>query len=130
MPDESKNPLILLAEDELHFRQIYKDALTSIYDYRVIEAKNGQEAIYKTKKQKPDLILLDLILPKKDGFDVIRHLKNNKDLKDIPIIIYSVLAARDDIDRALKLGANDYAIKGTTPAIEVVEKIKNLLTSR
>jgi len=69
-------------------------------------------------------------LPKKDGFDVIRHLKNNKDLKDIPIIIYSVLTARDDIDRALKLGANDYAIKGTTPAIEVVEKIKNLLTSR
>ena len=127
MPDKQIKKSVILVEDEPHFRQIYKDALTSIYNFHVTEAEDGQEALDYIKIKKPDIILLDLILPKKDGFDVIRTLRNDIKFKDIPIVVYSVLTARDDIDRAIKLGANDYAIKGSTPAIEVVEKVNRLL---
>lgn len=125
MTDQTKT--ILIVEDESPFRQIYKDALSAYHHFRVLEAEDGETALAVVEKEVPDLILLDLILPQKSGFDVLSELKNNPKYKDIPIIVYSVIDEKSEIEKAMNLGANDYTIKGTTPAVEVVNKVKVLL---
>lgn len=117
---------ILIIEDELPFRQIYRDAM-HMYGYNAVEAEDGEEGLRAIKVYKPDLVLLDLILPKKSGFDVLRELKGDNEIKDIPVIVYSILEDKDSIDRAMKMGANDFTFKGITPAVEVVAKIRAIL---
>lgn len=120
---------ILLVEDELPFREIYRDALSMLDDFKVIEAEDGEEALAMVQKQPPDLIMLDLVLPQKSGFDVLSQLKNDSRYQAIPIIVYSVIGEKSEIEKALKLGADDYIIKSETPAMEVVNKVKRLLQS-
>lgn len=117
---------ILLVEDELPFRQIYRDAMT-MYGYTVVEAENGEEALTMIEQSPPDLVLLDIILPKLSGFDVLTKLKQNPATKQIPVIVYSVLNDKASIDRALAIGADDFTIKGETPAVEVLNKARKLL---
>lgn len=117
---------ILIVEDELPFRLIYRDAL-DMYGYNVVEAENGEEAMKVIEQSPPDLILLDLILPKLSGFDILTSLKQSPKTKGIPIIVYSVLNDKISIDRALALGADDFTIKGETPAAKVVDKVRKLL---
>jgi len=123
---DASSKRILLIEDELPFRQIYRDSMHS-FGYNVLEAEDGEEGIKFVKVYKPDLVLLDLILPKLSGFDVLREIKGNPDLKDIPVIVYSVLEDKANVERALKLGADDFTYKGITPAVDVVAKIRELL---
>ena len=118
---------ILLVEDELPFRLIYRDALGTFYGFEVLEAEDGEEALAMVKKQPPDLILLDLVLPKKSGLDVLQELKNDPLYQHIPVVVYSVIDEKSEIDKAMKLGASDYTIKSITPAAEVVSKIRTLL---
>jgi PleD family two-component response regulator len=129
--NDTKKPAqtILIVEDELPFRQIYRDAL-QMHGYRIIEAEDGQEALSIIETARPDLILLDLVLPKFSGFDVLTKLKNSDDFKNIPIVVYSILNDQASIDRAMKLGADDFTVKGQTPAVEVVEKVRDLLANR
>lgn len=125
--DEGKaKRTILLVEDELPFRQIYRDAL-AMYGYTVVEAENGEEALKMIEQSAPDLVLLDIILPKLSGFDVLTKLRQTPATKDIPVIVYSVLNDKASIDRALAIGANDFTIKGETPAVEVLNKARKLL---
>ncbi|HSW37691.1 MAG TPA: response regulator [Candidatus Saccharimonadales bacterium] len=118
---------ILLVEDELPFRQIYKDAFLNMLNYRVVEAENGEEALEVIHEQPPDIVLLDLVLPKLSGFDVLAQIKNDPNYKHIPVVVYSVIDQKSEVERAMKLGASDFTIKGMTPAAEVVEKVKKLL---
>ncbi|HET7320305.1 MAG TPA: response regulator [Candidatus Saccharimonadales bacterium] len=117
---------VLIVEDELPFRQIYREAF-SLHGYNVIEAEDGQEALQVAEQQSPDLVLLDIILPKLTGFDVLTKLKTDPAYKHIPVIVYSVLDNKADIERAMKLGADDFTIKGQTPAAEVLQKARALL---
>lgn len=117
---------ILVVEDELPFRLIYRDAL-DMYGYNVLEAENGEEAMHVIEQSPPDLILLDLVLPKLSGFDMLTKLKQSPKTKGIPVIVYSVLNDKISIDRALALGADDFTIKGETPAAKVVDKVRRLL---
>lgn len=117
---------ILIVEDELPFRLIYCDAL-EISGYSASEAENGEAAMKAIEQSPPDLILLDLVLPKLSGFDVLAILKQSPKTKAIPVIVYSVLDDKVSIDRALALGADDFAIKGETPAAKVVDKVRKLL---
>jgi PleD family two-component response regulator len=117
---------ILLVEDELPFRQIYRDALM-MSNYTVLEAENGEEALRIVEETPPDLVLLDIILPQLSGFDVLTKLKQGAKTKHIPIIVYSVLNDKASIDRAMALGADDFTIKGETPAVEVLNKARKLL---
>lgn len=128
MTDQPKQlKTILLVEDELPFRKIYKDALKMTYGYEIAEAEDGEEAMELVKQKTPDLILLDLVLPKLNGFDVLARIKNDPDLTHIPVIVYSVMADKASIERAMKLGASDFTIKGVTPAAEVTQKVRQLL---
>jgi DNA-binding response OmpR family regulator len=116
---------ILIVEDEFFLRNILEKKLQA-EGFDVILASDGVEAVEKTVKEVPDLILLDLILPKKNGFEVLEEIKKDPYLKNIPVIIISNLGQEIDIDRAKKFGVNEYLIKARTSLDTVVEKIKEI----
>ncbi len=126
MNQVAKNQTILIIDDELPFRQIYRDILR-LDGYAVQEAEDGDEGLHMVEQQQPDLILLDLVLPKVSGFDVLGKLKSSPKTSNIPVVVYSILNDKPEIDRALKLGASDFTVKGQTPAMEVLAKVKALL---
>lgn len=120
---------VLVVEDEEFLVRALKDNLT-IEGYTVNIAKNGGEAIKKIKKKKPDLILLDILMPEKDGFYVLEEVKNNPKWKLVPVIILSNLGEDTAIKRALEMGADGYFVKSQHPIQEVVEKVKDCLEGR
>ena len=120
---------ILIIEDSEEFRKIYSDRF--LFDgYEVLEAVDGEQGLLLMKKELPDLILLDIIMPKKDGFQVLREMMQDKELKDIPVIILSVLGAEEDIKKGLELGASDYTMKGLYSPNEILSKIRSLLARK
>jgi len=120
---------ILMIEDDRFLRKIYRDKLTRAgFDF--IEATNGEEGLNKVISESPDLVLLDLILPRKNGFDVLIEMKRNKNTKNIPVIILSNLGQESDIKRGLGLGAQNYLVKTDISLSEVVEKIKEQIIKK
>ncbi len=114
---------ILLVEDDKFLSRAYQDGLLRA-GFEVIIALDGSEAIEKIKKEVPDLILLDLIMPVKNGFEVLEEIKKDNEFKNIPIIILSNLGQDSDINRGKELGAVDYLIKSDWSIQGVVEKVK------
>jgi DNA-binding response OmpR family regulator len=117
---------ILITEDEDILVRSLQDNLAA-EGYTIDTAMNGEEAVEKIKKNKPDLILLDLLMPKKDGFYVLGELKNNPEWKSIPVIVLSNLGEDTSIKRAMEMGANDYFVKSQHPIDEVIKKVKEYL---
>lgn len=117
---------ILIVEDDKFLRELISQKLTK-EQYNVSEATDGEEGIKKIKKEKPDLVLLDLILPGIDGFEVLAQMKEDQSVTKIPVIILSNLGQREDIERGLKLGAVDYLVKAHFTPGEIIEKIKKVL---
>ncbi|MBI2058083.1 MAG: response regulator [Candidatus Yanofskybacteria bacterium] len=114
---------ILIAEDEDILLNVLKDRFEA-EGWEVTLAKNGEEAVVAINKSKFDLVLLDLLMPKKDGFEVLKEVKGNPELKSLPIIVLSNLGGDEDIKKAMALGANDYYVKTQHPMSEIVEKAK------
>ena len=114
---------ILLAEDDKFINRAYTDGLTQA-GFEVISTHDGQEALEKIKSEKLDLILLDLVMPIKNGFEVMEEIKPDKELNKIPIIILSNLGQESDIEKGKSLGAVDYLIKSNFSMKEVIDKIK------
>lgn len=117
---------ILLIEDQAGFRKVYSDVLES-NNYHVITAEDGEKGLNLAKSEKPDLILLDLILPKMHGMEVLQKVREDDSTKSIPVVILSVLGDKDQINAALSKGANDYAVKGFYTPREILAKIQPLL---
>jgi CheY-like chemotaxis protein len=117
---------ILIAEDETIYATVYKLKLES-EGYIVNHAKNGVEALELAKKNKPDIILLDLMMPEKDGFHVLKELKGDKKLRDVPVIIMTNLTQSSDIEEVLRLGAKTYLIKSDITADQMIDKVKENL---
>lgn len=117
---------IVLAEDDELIRTAYFDALTRA-GYEVSLTKNGQEALLEIKKVKPDLILLDIIMPLIDGFEVLEEIKSEKELAGIPVLILSNLGQDSDIQKGISLGAVAYMIKANNNTIEVLEKVEQFM---
>ncbi len=117
---------ILVVEDDDFLLQMYTTKLEA-EGFKVFSAMNGNEALRVTEKENPDLILLDLNLPEMDGFEVLEELKSKKESKNTPVLVLTNFAQKDDIDRCLDLGAEDYLIKAHFVPSEVVEKIKKIL---
>jgi len=119
-------PKILVVEDDKFLRELIARKLRE-EDYEVSEAVDGEEGVKKIQEEIPDLILLDLILPGIDGFEVLSKIKEDPQLSQIPVIILSNLGQRDDIEKGLKLGAIDYLVKAHFTPAEIIEKIKKAL---
>ena len=114
---------ILLIEDEEIMIDLLQKKLAA-EGYEVLVAKNGEEGLELMKESFPDLVLLDIIMPKKDGFEVMEEKKKNKDIKKIPLIIISNSGQAIELDRAKALGAKDWLIKTEFDPKEVLEKVK------
>ena len=117
---------ILIIEDDRFLRELIAKKLTK-ESYAVSEAVDGEDGIKKIKTEKPDLILLDLILPGIDGFEVLSQMKEDQGIASIPVIILSNLGQKEDVEKGLKLGAADYLIKAHFTPGEIIEKIKAVL---
>ena len=117
---------ILLAEDDKFISRAYSDGLSRA-GFEVILAMDGIEAVELARKEKPDMILLDLIMPRKNGFEVLIELNDEAELKKIPVIILSNLGQESDITKGKEMGAVDYLIKSNFSLKEVIEKIKKYL---
>ena len=117
---------ILVIEDDKFLRELIARKLSDD-GFVIIEAMDGEEGIKKVKEEKPDLILLDLILPSIDGFEVLSQIKKDENLKSIPVIILSNFGQREEVEKGLKMGAVDYLIKAHFTLGEIIEKMKNIL---
>jgi len=117
---------ILIIEDDKFLRELIARKLSE-EGFTVEEAVDGEEGIRKTNEGKPDLILLDLILPSIDGFEVLTKVKQDAETKSIPVIILSNLGQKEDIEKGLKLGAFDYLVKAHFTPGEIIEKVRNAI---
>lgn len=117
---------ILIVEDDKFLRELISQKLMK-EGYDIAEAVDGVKGVEAVKSEKPDLVLLDLILPELDGFGVLAKVKEDPQASQIPIIILSNLGQKDDIEKGLKLGATDYLIKAHFTPNEIVDKIKTIL---
>jgi len=117
---------VMIVEDDEHISKVYEIKLAK-EGFTSSLAVDGDEAVAKITSEKPDLILLDLMIPKKDGFGVLEDIKKVPELASIPVIVLSNLGQQSDQDRALGLGANEYLVKVDYPIQEVVDRIKGYL---
>lgn len=117
---------ILIVEDDRFLRELIAKKL-AVERFEISEAIDGEEGLRKIKEEKPDLVLLDLILPGIDGFEVLARMKQDPQTKTIPVIILSNLGQKEDIEKGLKLGASDYLVKAHFTPNEIIEKIRNAL---
>jgi len=117
---------ILIIEDDKFLRELIARKLTE-EGFGVSEAVDGEEGIKKIKEEKPDLVLLDLILPGIDGFEVLSQMREESALSSIPVIILSNLGQKEDVEKGLKMGAVDYLIKAHFTPGEIIDKIKSAL---
>ena len=117
---------ILFIEDEPVLQKTFERALRA-EGYDMISALDGESGLKLAQTQSPDLILLDIVLPKLNGFDVLKRLKRDPKTKEIPVIILTNLERMSDIDIALELGATTYLVKVNYSLEEVIKKIKKTL---
>ena len=122
-----EKPLILLVDDEPDLVELVSQRLQAT-GYDVMTACDGQQALDQVKKKRPDLIILDLMLPKLDGYKVCRLLKFDERYKRIPILIFTARAQEEDIKLATECGADEYLTKPFEAKI-LLEKLKGLLTA-
>ncbi len=119
-------PKILIVDDDTFLSGIYATKL-DLEGFQVVSAHDGEEGIKVAQKEKPDLILLDVLMPKLDGFEARKRLKADPGTKDIPGIMLTNLGQKEDIEKGLEDGAVDYLIKAHFVPAEAVAKIKKVL---
>ena len=121
-----KNKKILIIEDEATLQKALNEVLAG-ENYEVVTSLDGLKGLELAQEENPDLILLDIILPKIDGFEVLRRIKENKKTSQIPVIILTNLSDVNDIQKALDLGATTYLVKADFHIEDVLKKIKEVL---
>ena len=118
---------ILIIEDDRFLRELMSKKLVG-EGYQISEATDGEEGVRSVKSEKPDLVLLDLILPGIDGFEVLARIKQDPEIAQTPVIVLSNLGQKEDIERGIKLGAVDYLIKAHFTPGEIVDKIASVFS--
>ena len=117
---------ILLVEDEEMLANMYQVKFQND-GFHLIKAGNGEEGLALADKEKPDMILLDVIMPKMDGFTVLKRLKENPNTKNIPVLLLTNLGQDEDIKKGNELGAVGYLVKANITPSEVVAKVKETM---
>lgn len=117
---------ILLVEDDGFLASIYAQKL-ELEGFIVAFATNGEDGLRLAQKDHPDLILLDLLMPKMDGFETLELLKKDSGTSAIPVLVLTNLGQREDVERCMKLGASGYVIKAHSLPHETVKRVKEIL---
>lgn len=120
---------VVIVEDDEFLSGIYQTKFT-LEGFAVTIAGNGEEGLKTVEKKLPDIVLLDILLPKLDGFAVLERLKKNPKTKDIPVILLTNLGQKDDVDKGIALGAADYLIKAHFKPSETVDKVRQILAGK
>ena len=126
---ENSKRKILFIDDDNFLRKVYQAELSD-HGYEVILAADGEEGLEKAALEDPDLILLDMIMPKKNGFEVLTELQRNPKTRNIPVIILSNLGQEDDKKKGIDLGAVDYLKKDSITLDILVDRVNQYLNSR
>jgi len=119
---------VLIVEDDVQISKVYEIQLAK-EGFLTVTAHNGDDAIKLLVEEKPDLAIFDLMIPKKDGFELLEEIKNEHPDIKIPIVVISNLGQEDDKARAISLGATAYFVKTDHPIQEIMAKIKGYLKS-
>ncbi len=120
---------VMWVEDDIFLSDIISRKLSN-ENAILVHATNGSEAISIVEKEKPDVILLDILLPGKSGFEILAELKAKDSTKNIPVILLSNLGQKSDIDKGEKLGAIKFLVKATVTLDEIVDEVKKVLQSK
>lgn len=126
MAQSSNGKKVLIVDDDAFLGGIYATKL-EIEGFAVVSARDGEEGLRAALKEMPDLILLDVLMPKLDGFEVLKRLKSDPTTKAIPVIMLTNLGQKEDVEKGLAEGAEDYLIKAHFVPSEAVVKIKKVL---
>jgi DNA-binding response OmpR family regulator len=122
------NKILIIEDDKFLLSLIVEKFIQLGFDAEA--AADGEEGLNKIISNKYDLVLLDMILPKMDGFKILEEVKKNQSLKNLPIIVASNLYDKNDIDRAMSLGAADYIIKAYNSPENIVDRVKAFLQKK
>ena len=120
---------VLLIEDDRFLRELIAQKLER-EKFQVMQAVDGEEGLRKLVEQKPNIVLLDLILPGLSGFDVLKKIKESPENAAMPVVILSNLGQREDVERGLSLGASDFLIKAHFTPQEIIVKIQGILSGK
>jgi DNA-binding response OmpR family regulator len=129
MAEEKTKAKILLVEDERMLADMYATKF-SMEGFETVNAYDGKEGLAAAAREKPALILLDIIMPKLDGFAVLQQLKENEETKKIPVILLTNLGQESDVAKGKKLGADGYFVKANHSPQEVVDMVKEKLKKK
>lgn len=124
-----KQITVLFAEDDAFIREIYLKKLPSL-GINIVEVDDGEKALKKLEEIIPDIILLDINMPRMDGLTCLEKIKENEKWNKIKIIVLSNFSDQEKVDRAMELGADDYLIKSNFTPTEVVEKLRSFLDGK
>ncbi|HHE45960.1 MAG TPA: response regulator [Candidatus Moranbacteria bacterium] len=117
---------ILIIEDETTLRETMAEYLSGD-NFEVARASDGEEGIKQAKSKKPDLIILDIILPKKDGYEVLEEIKKDPQTKNIPVILLTNLESAENVQKAFEKGATTYLVKSDYSLEDIAKKVKETL---
>ncbi|MEK7659684.1 MAG: response regulator [Patescibacteria group bacterium] len=117
---------ILLVEDDKFLRDLISGKLKQ-EGYTVVEGVDGDEGLRLLKEKQPSIVLLDLVIPGIDGFELLKTAKGDTSVSAIPIIVLSNLGAKEDIDKAMALGAHDFLVKAHYTPAEIVQTVKDII---
>lgn len=126
MTEQQAQKIILLVEDDDFVGRAYKDGLCRA-GFLVETAKDGNEAVKKAKSARPDLIILDLVMPLKNGFEVLEELRKDQAFNAVPIVVVSNLGQETDIEKAMQLGATGYLVKNQFSMKQMIDYIQKYL---
>jgi DNA-binding response OmpR family regulator len=127
MNSPTKKQRLLLIEDNSDTRQIYKDVFER-EGFDVLSAEDGEEGLSYAQSTLPDVILLDLMLPKISGLDLLELLRSHEETKKLPVVIFSALGEASDRKRAAELGVTEYSVKALNSPKQVVSRVRALLS--
>lgn len=127
MDNDKNNKTIVLAEDDVVLQEMYRERL-KVEGYNVIHASDGKDALAKILEHKPDLIMLDIMMPQMNGIDVLKKIKTDKSVKDIPVIVATALVQDIDELKQMMSDKDSYLIKSEVTPGEIITLVKSKLT--
>lgn len=128
MNEENQNKSVLIVEDDESLRDVLKDKFESS-GFAVFEAKNGIEGLEEIEKNNPDLVILDIVMPKMDGIEMLKKLKQKEKEKNIPVVLLTNISDTDKINEAISLGVKDYMLKAEWKLKDIVIKAQEVMST-